>query len=47
MKTDFTLLNKRTLRGTIMDGAYAIKRWALGNFYDYSRQVTIMKYLEY
>jgi hypothetical protein len=39
MKTDFTLLNKRTLKGAIMDGVYAVKRWTLGNFYDYSRQV--------
>ena len=39
MKTDFTLLNKRTLKGAVMDGVYAIKRWTLGNFYDYSRQV--------
>lgn len=41
MKTDFTLLNKRTLKGAIMDGVYAVKRWTLGNFYDYSRQVRI------
>ena len=39
MKTDFTLLNKRTLKGTILDGVYGVKRWGLGNFYDYSRQV--------
>ena len=39
MKTDFTLIGKRTLRGTIMDGVYGVKRWMLGNFYDYARQV--------
>lgn len=39
MKTDFTLTGKRTTKGTIMDGVYGVKRWFLGNFYDFSRQV--------
>ena len=39
MKTDFTLIGKRTFKGTIMDGVYGVKRWMLGNFYDYARQV--------
>ena len=34
MKTDFTLLGKRTLKGNVMDLFYGIKRWFLGNFYD-------------
>lgn len=38
MKTDFTLTGKRTTKGTIMDGVYGVKRWFLGNFYDFSRQ---------
>ena len=34
MKTDFTLLGKRTVKGSVMDLVYGIKRWFLGNFYD-------------
>lgn len=34
MKTDFTLLGKRTVKGTVMDLVYGVKRWFLGNFYD-------------
>ena len=41
MKTDFTLLGRRTLKGSIMDGVFGVKRWFLGNFYDYDRQVPI------
>lgn len=34
MKTDFTLLGKRTVKGSVMDLVYGVKRWFLGNFYD-------------
>ncbi len=38
MKTDFTLFGKRTLKGSVMDLFYGVKRYFLGNFYDSERQ---------
>lgn len=38
MKTDFTLLGKRTLKGAFMDLVYGVKRYFLGNFYDWRTQ---------
>lgn len=38
MKTDFTLMGKRTVKGAIMDIVYGVKRYFLGNFYDWRTQ---------
>jgi hypothetical protein len=38
MKTDFTLLGKRTKKGNMMDLYYGVKRYFLGNFYDSRNQ---------
>jgi hypothetical protein len=34
MKTDFTLLGKRTLKGVLKDAKIGVNRYFLGNFYD-------------
>jgi hypothetical protein len=34
MKTDFTLLGKRTFGGRLKDAKIGINRYFLGNFYD-------------
>lgn len=34
MKTDFTATGKRTLKGSVNDGYFGVKRYFLGNFYD-------------
>lgn len=34
MKTDFTRTGKRTKKGALMDGKYAVTRWVKNNFYD-------------
>lgn len=38
MKTDFTLMGKRTFKGALTDLFYGIKRYFLGNFYDWHKQ---------
>lgn len=38
MKTDFTLMGKRTVKGALMDIVYGVKRYFLGNFYDWRTQ---------
>lgn len=38
MKTDFTLIGKRTMKGSVMDLFYGVKRYFLGNFYDHQKQ---------
>jgi hypothetical protein len=38
MKTDFTLTGRRTVKGAIMDLVYGVKRYFLGNFYDWHTQ---------
>jgi len=34
MKTDFTATGQRTVKGSLDDGYFGVKRWFLGNFYD-------------
>lgn len=34
LKTDFTRLGKRTVKGSLNDGVNSVKRYFLGNFYD-------------